>query len=74
MENKRSLAPNESMQLHELLTLKNLTLTKSITMLPLISDTELKIILENDIIKTEQHIKELKSVLEQSRVATPITM
>ena len=65
MENQ-GLAPNERMQLHEILTLKNLCLTKSVTMSPLAVDEELKQILKNDIAKTEQHIKELKGLMEQS--------
>ncbi|WMJ89072.1 spore coat protein [Anaerocolumna sp. MB42-C2] len=64
------LAPNETMQLHEILTLKNLCLTKSITMSPLISDEELKAIITNDIQKSVQHIKELKEYLEESMIAS----
>ncbi len=66
---QQSLAPNETMQLHELLTLKSLSLTKSITMSPLISDEELKTIIKNDIQKSQQHIKELREYLEQSMIA-----
>lgn len=62
----QGLAPNEKIQLHEILTLKNLCLTKSVTMSPLAADEELKLILQNDIAKTEQHIKELKGLMEQS--------
>lgn len=64
------IAPNETMQLHELLTLKNLCLTKSITMSPLVSDEELKSILQNDVNTTTQHIKELRGFMEQSSIAT----
>ena len=63
------LAPNEMMQLHEILILKNLCLTKSVTMSPLATDEELKLILKNDIAKTEQHILELKGLMEQSDCA-----
>jgi similar to spore coat protein len=65
----QGLAPNETMQLHELLTLKNLTLTKSVTMSPLVSDEELKDILKDDIIASQQHIKKLREYLEQSMLA-----
>ena len=68
---QQGLAPNETMQLHEILTLKNLCLTKSVTMSPLVSDDELKTILKNDIKTSEQHIKELRGYLEQSRIASP---
>jgi similar to spore coat protein len=63
---QQGLAPNETMQLHEILTLKNLSLTKSITMSPLVSDEELKTILKNNIKITQQHIKELSGYLEQA--------
>ncbi|WP_446786513.1 hypothetical protein [Macellibacteroides fermentans] len=65
----KGLAPNETMQLHEILTLKNLCLTKSVTMSPLAVDEELKLILQNDATKTAQHIKELKNLMEQSGLA-----
>jgi similar to spore coat protein len=65
------LAPNETMQLHELLTLKNLCLTKSITMSPLVSDEELKSILKQDINTSEQHVKELSALLDKSSIARP---
>jgi similar to spore coat protein len=69
MENQ-SFAPNETIQLHELLTFKNLCLTKSFTMSPLVSDDELKSILQQDVSATQQHIKELKGLMDQSSVAT----
>ena len=66
---QQGIAPHETMQLHELLTLKNLCLTKSVTMSPLVSDTELKSILQQDVTTTQQHIKELKNLMEQSSIA-----
>lgn len=63
---QQGLAPNERMQLHEILTLKNLSLTKSITMSPLVSDEELKTILKNNIQMSQIHIKELRGYLEQA--------
>lgn len=67
---KHSIAPHETMQLHELLTFKNLCLTKSITMSPLVSDAELKSILQQDVTTGQQHIKELRGLMEQSNIAT----
>lgn len=64
-----SIAPNETMQLHELLVFKDLCLTKSVTMSPLVSDNELKSILQMDITTGEQHIKELRGLLEKSNIA-----
>ena len=60
------LAPNESIQLLELMTLKNLTLTKSVTMSPLVSDAELKGLLQNEINACQAHIKELQALTEKS--------
>lgn len=65
-----TLAPNETMQLHEILTLKSLSLTKEVTMSPLISDEDLKAIIKNDIKQTQQHIKELREYLAQSMIAS----
>lgn len=62
----RGLAPSESIQLHELLTFKNVCLTKSITMSPLVSDPELKAVLQQDVTTGQGHIKELKSLVEGS--------
>ena len=67
---KYSITPHETMQLHELITFKNLCLTKSITMSPLVSDAELKSILQQDVTTGQQHIKELRGLMEQSSIAT----
>lgn len=57
---------SETNQIHELLTFKNICITKSITMSPLVSDEELKTILREDVITTKQHVEELKSLVEKS--------
>lgn len=67
---QQGLAPHESIELHELLTFNNLCLTKSVTMSPLVSDCELKTILKDDVSMTKQHIEELKSLMQQSKMAT----
>lgn len=64
------LAPNETIQLHELMTLKNLCLTKSVTMSPLVSDEELKTILKNDVTVSEQHVKDLGELMMHSNMAS----
>lgn len=70
----QGLAPNETMQLHELLTFKNLCLTKSVMMQPFATDEELKTILQNDVAKTEQHIKEIIGLMEQSDITDSAQM
>ena len=67
--NQQGFAPNETIQLHELLTFKSLCLTKSFTMSPLVSDDELKSILQQDVNSAQQHIKELKGLMEQTSIA-----
>lgn len=69
--NQQGFAPNETIQLHELLTFKNLCLTKSFTMSPLVSDDELKSILQQDVNAAQEHIKELKGLMEKSSIASP---
>lgn len=66
---EQMITPHETMQLHELLTIKNLCLTKSVTMSPLVSDDDLKQILQNDVTTTQKHIKELRGFMEQSNIA-----
>lgn len=70
--NQNPITPHETIQLHELLTFKNLCLTKDFTMSPLVSDDELKTILQNDCTTTEAHIKELRSFLKASNIATDL--
>jgi similar to spore coat protein len=65
MIEQNSLAPNETMQLHEILTLKSLVLTKAVTMSPIVSDDELKSIIKTNITLTQQHIKELKGFMDR---------
>ncbi|AWK52858.1 spore coat protein [Clostridium beijerinckii] len=62
---EQGITLNESIQLHEILTLKNLCLTKSITMSPLVSDNELKTILQQDVTVSKQHIEELRELMEK---------
>lgn len=60
----------ETMQLHELLTFKNLSLTKTVTMSPLISDEELKSIIKKDTATTHKHIQELSELMKNSPYAS----
>ena len=60
----------ETMQLHELLTFKNLSLTKTVTMSPLISDEELKGIIKKDTATTQKHIQDLSELMKLSSYAS----
>lgn len=66
---QRATAPHETIQLHELLTMKNLCITKSSTMSVLVSDEELKSILQNDVTTSQQHVKELSELMKHSTIA-----
>ncbi|OAA95138.1 hypothetical protein [Clostridium coskatii] len=66
MSKQSAIAPHESIEVHELLTFKNICLTKSITAAKLVSDSELKTILQNDVSTTKRQIQELKEIMERS--------
>lgn len=70
----QSFTLNESIQLHEILTFKNISLTKAITMSPLVSDEELKSILQQEVTTSQMHIEELRRLMEKSNFATSENM
>lgn len=57
------LGLHETLDLHELLTFKSLSLTKSTTMSAFVQDEELKTILANDAALGQQHIEQLQQFL-----------
>ncbi|WP_223591683.1 hypothetical protein [Neobacillus bataviensis] len=57
------LALHETLDLHELLSFKNLCLTKATTMSGLVIDEELKAILADDVTTGIQHIQQLQKFL-----------
>lgn len=65
MQTIQGLATHETMELLELLTTKNVCLTKSKTMQTLVSDNELKTILQNDVQNTARQITELQSLISK---------
>lgn len=62
------LGMHETLDLHELLTFKNLCLTKSTTMGALVQDEELKTILENDAAIGQRHIEQLQQLITNREV------
>lgn len=58
-----SIAPHEALELHELITFKNVCATKSASMAALVKDDELKTILEQDFSTSKEHIKELQDLM-----------
>lgn len=57
------LGLHETMDVHELLTFKNISLTKSTTMSALAQDPELKAILTNDMLAGQQQLVQLRKFL-----------
>ena len=57
------LGIHETVELHEILTFKNLCLTKTVTMNKLAQDEELKRILSEDSAKTREQIRQLQDLL-----------
>jgi similar to spore coat protein len=63
----KHLGLHETLDLHELLTFKNLCLTKATLMGPLAQDEELKAILTDDVDTGTQHIQQLQRFLTERR-------
>jgi similar to spore coat protein len=59
----QSLGLHETLEVHELLTFKNVCLTKSSTMSGLTQDKELKTLLSTDASRGRQHIQQLQDFL-----------
>jgi similar to spore coat protein len=68
MENTKRLAPHESFELHELLTVKNICATKSSAMANLVKDEELKTMMQQDFTVAQGHIKELQHLIQASEL------
>lgn len=62
------IAPHESIEVHELLTFKNLCAMKTSSLAGLIQDEELKSILLSDVNQTKQQIVDLKNLLTMSNM------
>lgn len=66
---EQCILPNETLQLHEILTFKNTSLTKAVTMSPLVSDDELKSILQQEAVTSQKHLEELRDLMKRSNIA-----
>lgn len=62
---EKQLALHETLEVHELLTLKNVSLTKTTMMAPLVQDEHLKTILENEISQGSSAIERLEKFLSK---------
>ncbi|WP_017185752.1 hypothetical protein [Alkalibacillus haloalkaliphilus] len=57
------LARHERLEMHEILTLKNISLTKAATMKGLVGCNQLQAILQEDVTKGKQHVEQLNELL-----------
>ncbi|HWO75267.1 MAG TPA: hypothetical protein VNM69_05015 [Bacillus sp. (in: firmicutes)] len=58
------LGLHETLEAHELLVFKNLSLTKSVTMKSFVQDEELKALLVNDVYSGTKFINRLQEILK----------
>lgn len=71
MERRNTIAPHETLELHELITIKNISATKSYAMSALVKDEELKQIMLQDFRVSQEQIRELSDLLKQSGFKNP---
>ncbi len=60
---QQGLSMHETLNLHEILTFKNVCVTKASTMQALVSDEQLKAMLRQDVEFGQRHIKEIQGIL-----------
>lgn len=65
---KDKMALHETLELHEILTFKNLCLTKASTMKGLVGCDQLKEILNTDVTEGKQHVKDINHLLESREI------
>ncbi|MGE1195907.1 spore coat protein [Priestia megaterium] len=63
----KKLAMHETLEVHEILTLKTACVTKGTAMLELVEDEKLKKILEEDVQTSTEAINELKKILKKAQ-------
>lgn len=64
---QQSLALHETMEVHELLNFKTVCMTKSQTMQGLVSDEQLKSLMQKDVDQSINAIKELQNLLSRGQ-------
>ncbi|MGG1370021.1 hypothetical protein ABE322_30255, partial [Priestia megaterium] len=63
----KKLAMHETLEVHEILTLKTSCVTKGTVMLELVEDEKLKKILEEDVETSTKAIDELQKILKKAQ-------
>lgn len=61
---KKELAIHETLEIHEILTMKQACLVKAYAVSPLVKDEELQKLIEQDVKDSEQAIQELQKLLK----------
>ncbi|WP_374718914.1 DUF892 family protein [Parageobacillus toebii] len=59
----KATGTHETLELHELLAFKNVCLAKNTAMQGMVSDPQLKSLIQQDIQKTQQQIRDLQNLL-----------
>lgn len=60
------LAPHETLDLHELLASKTVSVTRTSAMLSAVNDPELRAVMEGDIQMCSKHAKDIQSLLNKA--------
>jgi len=60
------IAPHEAFEIHELIQLKNICALKASGLTDNIADPKLRLILEEDLKNSQEQIKELRELIQQS--------
>lgn len=63
----QGLAIHETMEIHEILSFKNVCMTKSFTMQGLVSDPDLKALMQTDVEQSERAIAQLQNLLSKAQ-------
>jgi len=72
MNKQNTLAPHESLEIHEALNFKTLCLAKSKLMQGLVFDQELKDLMQKDVVQSTQAIAELQAVYAKAPFQAPV--
>jgi similar to spore coat protein len=67
-----SLAPHESLDLHEVLNFKTLCAAKSKLMQGIVFDQELKMLMQKDVEQSTVAINELKAIYQRAPFQAPV--
>ncbi|NIK76496.1 hypothetical protein FHS15_001621 [Paenibacillus castaneae] len=68
----QTLAPHESMELHEALNFKTLCLAKSKLMQGIVFDQELKNLMQKDVVQSIQAIADLQAIYARAPFQAPL--